>query len=68
MKPTLKQITNQLLPNEVFTWKGGNFVYRGEWIYFVNKFGMETQICRTPELRTKGRLQKALRESSFRVR
>lgn len=67
MKVSLKQITNQILPNEVFKWKGANFIYRSGWIYVVYRDGIECQICRTPELKTKGRLQKALRESSFKV-
>jgi hypothetical protein len=67
MKASLKTITNQLLPNEIFKWKNKNFVYRGEWIYIVNNDGTESQVTRIPEIRTKGRLQKALRESSFKV-
>jgi hypothetical protein len=64
----LKQNINQILPNEAFSWKGARFVYRDGWIYIVYRDGTESQICRTPEIKTKGRLQKALRESSFKVK
>lgn len=64
----LKQCINQILPNEVFKWKGANFVYRAGWIYVVYSSGIECEICRAPEIKTKGRLQKALRESSYKVK
>jgi len=65
---SLKQYIKQILPNEVFKWKGCNFVYRSGWIYIVYRNDMEDQVCPTPEIKTIGRLHKALRKSSYRLK